>query len=258
MRFCCLASGSEGNCTLVESSEEGETLRILVDCGLSFSLLKRKLLNRGILPQEIHGVIITHEHADHCKGIVPLVRVLEVPVFMTYGTYLANKEIRKNLKPIFLSPHKKVLFKGLGINPFPVPHDARESIALTVESNSFKIGILTDVGVITKTIMDELEDVDALILEFNYDDDLLSRSNYPEGLKKRISSKYGHLSNSSAMGFAKDFLRRERKVLVAAHLSSSNNSHNYVTALLDQLCHEKKTESFIADQDNGTPWINLG
>ena len=109
----------------------------------------------------------------------------------------------------------------------------------------------------TKTIRDELEDVDALILEFNYDDDLLSRSKYPEGLKKRISSKYGHLSNSSAMGFAKDFLQRERKVLVAAHLSSSNNSRNFVTALLDQLCHEKKTESFIADQDNGTPWINL-
>ena len=176
---------------------------------------------------------------------------------MTYGTYLANKEMRKNLKPIFLSPHKKVLFKGLKINPFPVPHDSRESIALTVENNCFKIGILTDVGAITKTIRDELEDVDALILEFNYDDDLLSRSKYPDILKKRISSRYGHLSNSSATGFAKEFLERERKVLVAAHLSSSNNSHNYVTGLLDQLCHEKKTQSFIADQDNGTPWINL-
>ena len=92
----------------------------------------------------------------------------------------------------------------------------------------------------------------------NYEDDLLRSSKYPEGLKKRISSKYGHLSNSSAMRFAKDLLQRERKVLVAAHLSSNNNSHNYVAALLDELCHEKKTESFIADQDNGTPWINLG
>ena len=117
---------------------------------------------------------------------------------------------------------------------------------------------MTDAGAITKTIRDELVDVDALILEFNYDDDLLSKSEYPDGLKKRISSKYGHLSNSSATEFAKDFLQRERKILVAAHLSSTNNSHNHVTALLDQLCHKKKTESFIADQDNGTPWINLG
>ena len=182
MRFCCLASGSDGNCTLLESSEEGEELRVLVDCGLSFSLLKHKLLDRGVLPEDINGVFITHEHGDHCKGIVSLVKVTEVPVFMTYGTYLANKEIRKNLKPIFLSPHKKILFKGLEINPFPVPHDARESIALTVESNSFKIGILTDAGAITKTIRDELVDVDALILEFNYDDDLLSKSKYPDGL----------------------------------------------------------------------------
>ena len=168
----------------------------------------------------------------------------------------SKQRVRKNLKPIFLSPHKKVLFKGLKINPFPVPHDARESIALTVESNSFKIGILTDVGIITKTIRDELEDVDALILEFNYDDDLLSRSKYPEGLKENFI-RYGHLSNSSAMGFAKDFFRRERKVLVAAHLSSSNNSHNYVTALLDNYVTKRKLNHSLQIKIMVPPWINL-
>ena len=257
MRFCCLASGSEGNSTLVESISNGIAQRILIDCGLSLSLLKEKLFSRGLSPRDINGVFVTHEHQDHCKGIVPLVKSVEVPVFMTYGTFLANREIRKNLSPVFLSPFKGIKFKGLEVNPIPVPHDARESVALKVEDSSFKLGVLTDVGTITKNIRDALDDVDALILEFNYDDSLLSQSKYPEALKRRISSRQGHLSNSSALKFAETFLQRKRKALVAAHLSSKNNSHNVVTNLLNKLCCEKEIVLLIADQNDGTPWINL-
>ena len=138
-----------------------------------------------------------------------------------------------------------------------MPHDARESVALKVEDRGCKLGVLTDVGTITKNIRDALEDVDALILEFNYDENLLRKSECPEPLKKRISSRHGHLSNSSALKFAEAFLRRERKVLVAAHLSSRNNSHDVVNNLLNKLCYQKETVSLIADQNDGTPWINL-
>ena len=138
-----------------------------------------------------------------------------------------------------------------------MPHDARESIALIVEDKKFKLGILTDIGTITIDIWKSLQDVDGLILEFNYDEASLSTSKYPESLKKRISSNYGHLSNSSAVEFAKIFLQRERKFLVAAHLSRNNNSHKVVSDLLDELCRNKKTQSLIADQNKGTPWLNL-
>ena len=257
MRFCCLASGSEGNSTLVESHGNGEISRILVDCGLSFSLLKQKLLTRKVSPEEIDGVFITHEHADHCKGLLPLVRELQVPIFMTYGTFISSRDIRKNVKPHFLSPYKEIKFGNFVVEPFPVPHDARESIALKVEDMHFKLGILTDLGTITKNILATLQDVDALILEFNYDDSQLKTSSYPESLKQRIASKHGHLSNHSAVEFAKNFLKRRRKVLVAAHLSSSNNSQDIVSNLLDKLCYQKETVSFIADQNAGTPWITL-
>jgi phosphoribosyl 1,2-cyclic phosphodiesterase len=146
---------------------------------------------------------------------------------------------------------------GFKIEPFPVPHDARETIALIIKAGDGCLGVLTDTGMVTKHTINVLKKVGALVIEFNYDENLLNESKYPEALKKRISSKYGHLSNTSAINLIRSLESEYQKVIVAAHLSTNNNSESIVNGLLDKLSNESRVSTFIASQSSGTPWIHI-
>ena len=257
MRFTCLASGSEGNCILIESMQNNKTERLLIDCGINLVNLEKRLAERSVTLKQIDGVVITHEHGDHCKGVVSVVKKIEIPVFMTYGTFLASSSFKRDLKPSFFSPHKKFNFLGFEIEPFPVPHDARETIAIIIKVGDCCLGVLTDTGMVTKHTLNVLKKVGALVIEFNYDENLLNQSKYPEALKKRISSNYGHLSNTSAFNLIRALESEYQKVIVAAHLSTNNNSESIVNSLLEKLSHESKVSTFIAGQSSGTPWIHV-
>jgi phosphoribosyl 1,2-cyclic phosphodiesterase len=110
---------------------------------------------------------------------------------------------------------------------------------------------------VTKHTINVLKKVGALVIEFNYDENLLNESKYPEALKKRISSKYGHLSNTSAINLIRSLESEYQKVIVAAHLSTNNNSESIVNSLLEKLSHESRVNTFIAGQSSGTPWIHV-
>ena len=257
MRFCCLSSGSEGNASVVEGGTVTPTI-LLLDCGLSLQELKKKLEIVGLCLSDLDGVLITHEHSDHVRGVNKLVKNTNIPLIMTHGSYIATTSIRKEkIEPIIISPHEPFNFKGLVLNPFPVPHDAREPIAILIRDEIYKLGLLTDLGKITSHIYQMLVDIDALILEFNFDYDLLKKSNYPKSLKERISSPVGHLSNKSSFRLLKKIISDRLKVVVAAHLSKKNNSSNIVEKEFSRNIEKGATELIIATQDQPTKWINL-
>ena len=257
MRFCCLSSGSEGNASIIQGGAVRPTA-LLVDCGLTLSDLKKKLKIVGLSLSDLDGVLITHEHSDHVRGVNKLVQHTNIPIIMTHGSYLATSSIKwDKTEPILISPHESFNYKGLVLNPFPVPHDAREPIAIVIKDEIFKLGLLTDVGKITAHIYQMLVDIDALILEFNFDYDLLKTSNYPKSLKERISSPKGHLSNKSSLGLLKKIISNRLKVVVAAHLSKKNNSSEIVEKEFFTYIKRGVIRLVVATQDQPTRWINL-
>ena len=256
MRFCCLGSGSEGNSLVVET-EFGTKTKILVDCGLKFDVLEQRLSDQKVSASDIDGIFITHEHSDHIRSAAKFARIYEIPIFMTHGSFFASKSNFDKVKPLFfLRSDKTIVLNGLEILPFSIPHDAREPVALVFKDYKHRLGILTDAGSITPHITKTLSKLDGLILEFNYDPNMLKKSMYPPALKKRILSQFGHLSNSAAGNLLKEIFHEKLQVIVAAHLSQKNNTPELVDCILQNILFDS-VRVVIADQSEPTGWINL-
>lgn len=256
MRFCCLGSGSEGNSLIVET-DFGTKTKILVDCGLKFDVLKERLFEQEVCASDIDGIFITHEHVDHIRSAAKFALVYETPIFMTHGSFYASRESFKKINSLFfLRSDKVTILNGLKILPFSVPHDAREPIALVFQDSKHRLGILTDTGAITPHITESLSKLDGLILEFNYDLNLLKKSRYPPILKKRISSQFGHLSNNAAANLLREIYHEKMQVVVAAHLSKKNNTPELVDRMLQKVQLDS-VKTVIACQSEPTGWINL-
>ena len=256
MRFCCLGSGSEGNSMVLESGSETKT-RILVDCGLKFDLLEQRLFSQGISGTDINGIFITHEHGDHVRSAAKFARLFKIPIFMTHGSLYACSSAFKKIEFLsILRSDETTILNGLKILPFAIPHDAREPVALVFEDSKHRLGILTDTGSITPHIIKKLSKLDGLILEFNYDSNMLEKSKYPYALKKRISSSFGHLSNNEALKLLDNIFHNQLQVIVAAHLSQKNNTPELVGSKL-KVFMNGLVKSIIADQVKPTGWVNL-
>jgi phosphoribosyl 1,2-cyclic phosphodiesterase len=256
VRFCCLGSGSEGNSLVVET-EFGKKTRILVDCGLKFDVLEQRLLTQGVLASEIDGIFITHEHGDHIRSAAKFARIFDIPLFMTHGSFYACRGNFGKIKSLsFLRSDKVTILNGFNVLPFSIPHDAREPVALVFEDPKHRLGVLTDAGSITPHIIKSLSKLDGLVLEFNYDPSMLKKSKYPDSLKKRISSPFGHLSNDAARKLLKNIFHDKLQVIVAAHLSQKNNTPELVNCALDSFINDF-LRTIIADQREPTGWISL-
>ena len=256
MRFCCLGSGSEGNSLVVET-DLGIKTKILVDCGLKFDVLEERLSDRKVLASEIDGIFITHEHGDHIRSASKFARTYEIPLFMTHGSFYASRDNFKKIKSLsFLRSDKIQTLNGFKILPFSVPHDAREPVALVFQDLKHRLGILTDAGSITPHITKTLSKLDGLILEFNYEPNMLKKSKYPSILKKRISSQFGHLSYNAATNLLKEIYHEKMQVIVAAHLSQKNNTPELVDCILNRVLRDS-VKIVIAGQSEPTGWINL-
>ena len=221
MKIITLASGSHANSTFIES---GET-RLLIDIGLSGKATIGLLKEIGVLPMSISGIFITHEHKDHCRGLNVFTKKYNVPVYANEKTASAiagNLPHALNLRTI--SPTEEVQINGVKIIPFSVPHNSAEPVGYKIIAGRKKTGILTDCGFATNLIKERLKDVDLLIIESNYDEELLKKSTYPWSIKQRISGRLGHLSNSeSASLIAEIFKGRPAKVILG-HISENTNT----------------------------------
>lgn len=252
MRFASLGSGSKGNSTVVES----DTACVMVDCGFGLRNACTRLERIGKSPEDLTAIIVTHEHSDHWKGIGALSAKYNIPVYLSAGS-LKAKEIQSG-EALFncIDSHKDFYVGDICIKPVPVPHDAREPIQYILSNGKVQLGILTDLGHFTPHVVSSYSKCDALLLECNYDDDMLLDGPYPRFLKDRVSGMYGHLSNRQAADLLLALDLSRLKTLVIGHISAKNNDVSLIKAVIEPLCGEDIVLSF-ADQESGSPWMEI-
>jgi phosphoribosyl 1,2-cyclic phosphodiesterase len=256
LRFASLASGSSGNCLVAEA--DGTVL--LVDCGLALTETERRLQRLGLEPSQVSGILITHEHGDHACGAFDFAAAHRVTVYLTHGTAAALKAEGKVLDgvPLCLVNGCQAFFiDGLQLVPFTVPHDAREPIQCVVSDGAAKLGVLTDVGMSTPHVERMLGGLDALVLECNYDADMLWAGGYPRWLKERIAGPFGHLDNLESERILAAIDRSKLKHIIGAHLSQANNRPELARAALARALGCAESWISLATQAEGFGWRQL-
>lgn len=252
MRFASLGSGSKGNATLVEY---GETC-LLIDCGFSAVETQRRLECLGRTAADIDAVLVTHEHGDHIKGVGALARKHDLAIYMTPGTH--RRFSHKGGEALeLINIHQSFSVGDIEILPVAVPHDAQEPSQFIFTGGGQTLGMLTDLGTVSSHVASEYRACDALLLECNYDPELLAYGPYPASVKRRVSGGWGHLSNQQAAQYLGSGGFESLKQLVVAHISETNNSLECVEAALQGSVEHIEQVQF-AKQDSGFGWIELG
>jgi phosphoribosyl 1,2-cyclic phosphodiesterase len=221
LNICALSSGSSGNAICIGS----DRTKILVDAGISAREIGRRLMEIGVKPNELAGIVITHEHTDHVRGLRVLATRLDIPVYSTEETWyhLEDCRIPIHLQRV-IEHHQHFLIGDLGIEAFPVPHDAVDPLGFKIYNQNTSLGIVTDLGHVPGYLLDRLGDVELIYLESNHDVDMVMAGSYPAFLKRRILGQRGHLSNDTAADFLAMLTERCLKQIVLGHLSKNNNT----------------------------------
>lgn len=251
-RFASLGSGSRGNGTVVEIGDE----RILVDCGFTLKQAEARLARLELRPADLSAVLVSHEHGDHVAGVAALAHKYALPVFGSFGTLQAAAAggAMVNARPI--DAHECFAIGEVQVQPVVVPHDAREPTQFVFRHGSTAIGVISDLGCVTPFVIEQYRDLDGLLMEANYDQEMLLRGRYPERVKRRIASELGHLSNDQAAGFLNAIANPSLQVVVG-HVSEQNNHPDLLTETFAPLAERVSVLSF-ATQDLGAEWTRLG
>src|SRR5258708_6899992 len=254
MRFASLGSGSEGNWLGVEA---GGT-RLLLDCGFGLAATVARLARLGLVPEDISAIVVTHEHDDHIGGVGRLARRHNIPVWLTPGTLAGFEALFADVADVrMIRNYEAFAVDDLQVQPFPVPHDAREPAQFVFGDGARRLGVLTDVGCSTRHIEAVLSGCDALVLECNHDAEMLRTGSYPQKLRERIAGRFGHLDNAAAAELLGRLDKRRLKHLVAAHLSQENNRPGLARAALSAVMQCEPDWIAIADQDEGLAWRQI-
>ncbi|MCE5347257.1 MAG: MBL fold metallo-hydrolase [Bacteroidales bacterium] len=238
LNFCSLCSGSSGNCYYLGNEFHG----ILIDAGISATAIRKFLKNMDISMQTIMGVLITHNHIDHIRGLGVLSRKNSLPAFTTHKIWKSiltpqNKITADCIREIPLQ--KKFHLAGFDIEAFPVCHDAPETIGFHICAGEKKITIATDLGHICQTAAPYIKAANLLVIESNYDEQMLVNGKYPQYLKARIQSDHGHLGNHQTSVFLADIISDNLSEICLAHLSKNNNTPEIALQTLEQTFSER-------------------
>jgi phosphoribosyl 1,2-cyclic phosphodiesterase len=257
VRFASLGSGSLGNALVIEVART----RLMLDCGFSLREAVSRLARVGLEPSDLSGIIVTHEHADHGEGVFPLARRFGIPVWLTHGTLAALRETPdyadEECSFNLIDSQRGFSVGDLLVQPFTVPHDAREPVQYVLSDGASRLGVLTDTGCSTAHIKSNLSGCDALVLECNYDSDMLTCGPYPAALKRRIASRLGHLDNRTSGEILAALDRSRLRHVIAAHLSQTNNTPDLARAALAEVLHCEPRWISVATQDEGFDWRDL-
>jgi len=238
LNFCSLSSGSSGNCYYLGNEFHG----ILIDAGISATSIRKFLKSIDISMQTIMGVLITHNHIDHIRGLEVLTRKNSLPAFttgkiwksiLTPKTKITSDCIRE------IPLQQEFHLAGFDIEAFPVHHDAPETIGFHIRAGDKKITIATDLGHICQTAAPYIKAANLLVIESNYDEQMLVNGKYPHFLKARIRSDHGHLGNHQTSAFLADNISDNLSHICLAHLSKNNNTPEMVLQTLEQIFAER-------------------
>jgi phosphoribosyl 1,2-cyclic phosphodiesterase len=219
LRVCLLASGSKGNAVYMES---GAT-RILIDAGLSATELRRRLGGIGVAADDLHAILVTHEHGDHCRGVGVMARRHRIPVYLHPATHCALPLLGAVPELREFEVGQPFAVRDMHIYPYQVTHDAAAPVGFTIDTPEGKIGLATDLGLATRLVAEQLKECRVLVLESNHDEQLLLDGPYPWHLKQRIRGQHGHLSNTAAAQLLAGLLWEGMESVFLAHLSEVNN-----------------------------------
>jgi phosphoribosyl 1,2-cyclic phosphodiesterase len=257
LRVGVLGSGSGGNAVVIESGKH----RILLDAGFSARELSKRMKLIGVDPLGIEAVVLTHEHQDHCKGADGFAKKFKVPIFGTEGTLVGSRlrdEIARQAVLIRSGVPREVA--GFWIEPFTLPHDAREPVGIVVEDPlGRRVGLVADLGCRTSLAWGRLHDLDVLILETNHDLDMLRNGPYPWSLKQRVAGRHGHLSNREAAEGLPELMNDRLRWVVLYHLSRTNNQPALAAAAIGEVLDRERCPAQLAvsEQDHPTPWLEV-
>ncbi|MBI3650676.1 MAG: MBL fold metallo-hydrolase [Acidobacteria bacterium] len=264
MRVIILGSGSSGNALYIEAGDTSA----LVDAGLSAKETARRLSEVGVDATRINAVVVTHEHADHIKGVRVFSKTAKAPVFISQETrgecrWQGGEQGIRWGETISSSAPFQV--GSLDFHPFSIPHDGIDTFAYTVEAAGIKIGIVTDLGYITQLVAERLRGCNLIIIESNHDKEMLKIGPYPWALKQRIASNTGHLSNDETARWLREDFDGKAEYIVLAHLSKQCN-HPEVARLSALEALDKRGSLFyqqaerrvkVAAQDHASEWFEF-
>lgn len=256
MRFASLGSGSSGNSLAIEAA----ATRVLLDCGFGLREAMQRILRLGLEPEQISGVLVTHEHDDHAGGVFRFANKYRIPVWLTHGTFTMSQRYlpaQCNFTVHIIDSHEAFSIGDLYIQPFPVPHDAREPVQFVLSDGQRRLGMLTDTGTSTPHIEHMLSGCDGLVLECNHDLEMLMNGPYAYPLKKRVSGRLGHLDNQTSASLLSRLDNSKLKHLLAAHLSAQNNHPHLARNALSTVLGCEPEWIGIADQEQGFDWRQL-
>ena len=256
MRFASLGSGSKGNATLVATGAGA----VLIDCGFSVRETLARLASIGMSADDLDAVLVTHEHGDHVRGAAALCRRFRVPLYASRGTIAALAAGRYALHGCEVRPLEtgRVFRAGpFECLPVPVPHDAREPCQYVLEAGGRRLGVLSDLGSLTPTVVEHYAECDALMLETNHDLQLLQEGPYPPSLKRRVGGALGHLNNAQSATLLRHCNVDRLQHLVLSHLSEQNNTPGHALAAVHTVVEQGQERIQVASQHAGVDWLEL-
>ncbi|MBQ7470944.1 MAG: MBL fold metallo-hydrolase [Prevotella sp.] len=237
LRFISLGSGSSGNCYLLYTENDA----LIIDVGVGTRMLKKRLREAGLSMNNIHAVLITHDHADHVKSVGAVSKDYLLPVYATRKVHVGiehNYCVRHKIAPERTMIIEKDVWLQLGefrVMPFDVPHDSADNVGYKIEAEGVTFCVMTDVGHVTDRMKQMIGEADYLVIEANYDEEMLTAGPYPEHLKARIASPLGHMSNRVCGNVLAENATERLKHVWLCHLSEENNHPELARKTVEQV-----------------------
>ena len=252
LRFSVLASGSTGNAFYIESNKT----RLLIDAGLSGKQIDRLFNEVDLDPNQLDGILVTHEHSDHIKGLGIVARKYNLPIYANEKTWNAMEHQLGKLttdQKFHFAANSVKTFADMDVESFSVSHDAADPMFFTFRHNDKKVALVTDLGYVSERIKDTIKGADAYVFESNHDVSMLQMGSYPWSVKQRILGDSGHVSNEDCGLALCDVIDHNTKRVYLAHLSKDNNMKDLARMSVDQVLRERGIEMNLFDTDPNFP-----
>lgn len=251
MKVQVLASGSKGNVTIVLCKDT----KLIIDIGLSYLTVKRMLEEKKLTFEDFQGILITHCHTDHTKGLSALVKHTNLPVIIPKEMYIDLENIVPKERCKFIEDEFSI--HDVNIELIHTSHDTNYSVGYIIEYKMKELVYVTDTGYINRKYLRKIKNKDIYIMESNHDEVMLMDGPYPRFLKERVISDKGHLSNKTTAKYLKDAVGENTKYIVLAHISEKNNTTDLAYQETEKVIENKNIEILVAKQEEETKLLEV-